>query len=194
MRKITLAVMVMLTMAGIVSAQQMSIGGSLGLYMPLGDFGDMAGMGFGVLPQFEYQLNEKVNITGTIGYVSWGGKDIEYQAYDYVNDVYYTEKWEYSISNIPILAGAKYYFGQGKTKPYGMATAGLNMFSVSTTIFGMEVSASETYFGFGVGGGMEMPLNEKMNLDFNASYETIASEGESSNDLVFRAGIKYLLK
>jgi len=70
----------------------------------------------------------------------------------------------------------------------------MNMISATVEMFGISASASETYMGLGFGGGFEKALNEKMSLDIGGAYEMIMSEGESSNDLVIKAGIKYNLK
>lgn len=187
MKKLALVLMAVAALGSMSFAQKgaMSIGGGLGLLMPMGDFADVANMGFGILPQFEYSMNEKLNLTGTVGYVSWGGESVT---------VPYLGTWEYSFHDIPILAGAKYYFGEGKMKPYGMAKFGMHMFGVSVEVAGVSESESETYFGFDFGGGMEMPINEKMNFDLSGAFQTIMSEGSSSNDIVLFAGIKYLLK
>jgi len=187
MKKLVLVLMAVAVLGSLSFAQKgaMSLGGGLGLFMPMGDFADVANMGFGIIPQFEYTMNEKINLTGNIGYVSWGGESINLGSYG---------TWEYSFHDIPILAGAKYYFGEGKMKPYGMAKFGMHMFGVTVKVAGISESASETYFGFDFGGGMEMPINEKMHFDMAGAFQTIMSEGSSSNNLVIFAGIKYLLK
>jgi len=196
MKKLLLVLLAVLAATSMSFAQkgQMTIGGLAGLYVPMGDFGDAAGTGFGILPQFEYKMNENVNLVGNIGYVSWGGKTIDMPYYDYYTGTYGTQEWEYSYHNIPIMAGAKYYFGNGKLKTYGMANLSMNMFGFTVEFMGESESESETYFGFGFGGGFEKPLNEKMNLDVAAAFESIASEGSSANSLVIKAGIKYFLK
>jgi len=181
-----LAVLVcLLAVATMASAQgKMSLGGNVGIYLPMGDFGDVANTGFGILPQFEYQWKPNVNLTGTVGYVSFGGE----------SGTLYGMQYEYSYSDMPILVGAKYYFGEGKMKPYAMAKTGLHMFKAEATVGGFSASASETYFGIDLGAGFEMPMGEKMNFDVAGGFESIFSEGESSNSLVISAGIKYFLK
>jgi opacity protein-like surface antigen len=194
MKKLVIVVC-LLALASLASAQEnkMSIGGLVGIYLPMGDFGDAAGLGFGVLPQFEYKMSPKLNLTGTVGYVMWGGKSVDLGTY-YGHP--YTFKYTYH--DMPILAGAKYYFGEGKMKPYGLAQLGFHMLGVTVDAEYMGVSASSsesvTKLGFGIGGGLEMPINDKMNFDANAAYETIMTEGTSSTDIVIKAGIKYFLQ
>lgn len=195
MKRMALVLVALVALGSLSFAQnKMTIGGNIGLYLPMGDWGDAAGTGFGILPQFEYTMNENINLVGNIGYVSWGGESIEMPVFDPVNWTYTTETWEYSYHNIPIMFGAKYYLGKGGIKPYGMANISLNMFGYSVDANGETDSDSETYFGFGFGGGFEKPLNEKMSLDVAGTFESIASEGSSANDLVIKAGIKYNLK
>ena len=151
----------------------------------MGDMGDLYSMGFGLCPTFDYMMNEKLAITGTIGYVSWGAKEE-------------VAGFEYSFSDIPIKAGAKYYFGGDKLKPYGLGELGFHMLtaSVKGTIMGysFDESASETKLGFAFGGGFEYPLNEKMSLNVLGQYESIMTEGDAFNNLAIKAGIKYSLK
>lgn len=187
MKKMVLVLVALVALGSLSFAQnKMTIGGNAGLYFPMGDFGEAYGTGFGILPQFEYGLNENMNIIGSIGYVSWGGESY--------TDPFTGLSVESSLSNIPIAVGGKYYFGTGDMKPYGMANLSMNMMTFSVEILGISGSVSETYMGLVFGGGFEKTLNEKMSLDIGGAFDMIMSEGESSNDLVIKAGIKYNLK
>lgn len=186
MKKLVLVLLAVLAVSTVSFAQKgsMAIGGDLGILLPMGDMGDVLSMGFGICPTFDYMMNEKLALAGTVGYVSWGAKEE-------------IAGLETSFTDIPIKAGAKYYLGAGGMKPYLLGEFGIHMLtaSVKGTIMGysFDESASETDMGFAVGGGMEMPMGEKMKLNFLAQYESIF-EDESFNNLVIKVGIKYALK
>ncbi len=187
MKKLALVLMAVAALGSLSFAQKgaMAIGGDVGLFLPMGDAGDVYSMGFGVLPNFSYMMSENLALTGTVGYISWGAKEE-------------IAGWDYSLSDIPIKAGVKYFFGQGKMKPFVIGEAGLHMISatVKGTILGysFDESASETDFGFAAGGGIMMPMGEKMDLNLCGEYESIMTEGESTNNLAIRAGLVFKLK
>lgn len=166
----------------------MAIGGDVGLFIPTGDAGDVYSMGFGICPVFKYMLSDKLGLTGTTGYVMWSGKE-EIMGI------------EYSASDIPIKGGVKYYFGTGNMKPYVQGEFGLHMvtgkaegtFSYMGYTTTINESSSETEMGFSFGGGFEMPMGEKMNLNVLAQYESIMEE-ESFNNIVIKAGLVFNLK
>jgi len=150
----------LLAVSSFVFAQGISFGGNLELAMPMGDFGDMANMGFGGTIQAEYPINEQIISTASVGYLMWSGKD------DY-------EDMDYSWSCIPIKAGAKYLVGDSGL--YGIFELGMYMFSFDFEyeLMGMTFSGdeSESEFGFAPGVGYQMPLGEKMKLDVSLQYE-----------------------
>lgn len=156
---------VLFVLVGIVSAQKnitFSAGGNLAL--PMGSFGDAVGVGFGATVGAEMPVADKIIGTATLGYLMWGGKDINLGIGKITTD----------FSSIPILVGAKYYFNKGL---YGHGQLGLHMFSSTAkstvTFFGStttaEASASSTDFTIGVGGGYEMG-----NLDLSVAYYLIS--------------------
>lgn len=163
MKKLTFAsvlIVVALFLSTAVFAQGITYGVNGELALPMGDFGDMASMGFGGTIQGEYPINEQVIGTASAGYLMWSGKD-EW------------EDWDYSWSCIPIKAGAKYNFGASGL--YGIFEAGMYMFTVEFeyedewlgTISGDD---SESEFGFAPGAGYQMPMGNML-LDISAQYE-----------------------
>jgi outer membrane protein W len=191
MKKLALVLLAVAALGSMSYAQKgaMSIGGDVGLFMPTGDMGDLLSMGFGICPNFSYMMNEKLAITGTVGYVMWGAKE-EIMGL------------EISFTDMPIKAGAKYYFGEGKMKPYGLGEFGFHMLTAKREgtedlgilgTYEVDESSSSTEIGISFGAGFEMPMNEKMALNVLAQYESIMDD-ESFNNIVIKAGIKYDLK
>jgi len=155
---------------------QSKIGFSVGpeLALPMGSFGDVAGMGFGASVGGEMNLADNINGFVTVGYLTFGEKDVAGVA-----------KWQYS--GIPILVGAKYYFG--KDGFYGLAETGFHLWTITSTVtlFGASVSgdASSSEFSYGVGAGYEVG-----SFDFNAKY---MGAGSGISYVGVRAAYKFSL-
>lgn len=169
----------MLLFTGFINAQgKMAIGAQGGVALPMGDFGESYDMGFGGTVTLAYHLNPMLDITGSVGYLTWSGKD-----------------FDYTFSSIPVLAGVRYSFGKGKFNPYVSGELGMHFVTFdipSITVFGITVgggSVSESYFGFGAGAGFLYQLSPKLDLDVNAKFNSISSEGSSSTYLSIMAGV-----
>lgn len=149
------------------SNAQISLGVGGGIGLPMGNFGDVAEMGFGGLVRGEYPMSDDMNLTFTTGYLMFGGKELG------VPGASVKSSW----SAIPLLAGAKYFFGDGL---YGMAEVGLNMLTVKVEmdLLGskFESDASESKIGYSAGVGYELPLGDAMKLDLGVKYQALASD------------------
>jgi len=184
----TFLVLFVLAFSLSINAQsKVGIQGSLAL--PMGDFGDGYGLGFGGTATYMYMVNPNLAVTGSAGYVTWSGKDLLDGA---------------TFSSIPVLAGVRYMFGGGgKFMPYGMAQLGMHFVSSEVeipsytvggfTVGGGTVSASDSFFGFGAGLGFLYQLSDKMNLDVNAGYDVISTSGSSSSYIGINAGVAIAL-
>lgn len=131
--------------------------------------GDGLNTGFGINGTFFYGINENVDLTGTLGYLSWG-----------------TEFDGGSFSSIPVLFGGRYSFDiEGNITPYGAVELGFHFTSFSfdmpsyeingVTYGGGSESVSETEFGFGIGGGAYFPVGDNLLIDANLQYNTMGS-------------------
>lgn len=180
MKKVLVTIIALFLFVGISQAQNkmfLSIGGNVAL--PMGNFGDVAGTGFGGSAQFEMQFSPQLLGTASAGYISWGGKDFGVFSYTY--------------SAIPILVGAKYYFAPTGGF-YGHGQLGLYMFTVdikapaSTNQF-INISGSSTSsdFTFAFGAGYELPLSPKLMLDLGGAYIIISDLGHVG----IRAAVKF---
>ena len=163
-------------------AQQgaMAVGGGLNLGLPLGDFGNSAGFGFGFIARFQYSLDEQLALAGSLGYIS------------------FSEKNTISSSALPILASARYYFTPGDGRVYGQADLGLTSISQDVSIsfggFGsVSGTASTTNFSLGFGGGYEMPLADQWKLDLGLGYNIVLASGGSLSYIGIKAVANYAL-
>lgn len=110
--------------------------------MPLGDFGEAYGMGFGATGKAFYGITEQGDITGTLGYIHFGMKDV-------------SESMSGSMGMIPIMFGYRHDFGG----LYGEPQIGLMSVKTKVSFEGTGLgalgsgSASTTKISFGLGGG-----------------------------------------
>jgi len=100
--------------------------------MPVGDFGDGAGIGFGGLARYQRQLFPKLRITGRAGFL------------------YHLEKNDVSIYEVPFVAGIKYDFKQdGDTRIYAGSELGFCL--VGAKVMGSSDSNTNLAMSGGVG-------------------------------------------
>jgi hypothetical protein len=124
MKKVLLSAVILATMIS-VKAQSggadktVKINGGIEVGLPIGDFGDIATVGFGASLMGEYSASEKVGITLSAGFLTFSGKTVNLGGG--VGSFKYG-----STSIIPVLAGVKYHFNE---KVYGQLQAGLSFFN-----------------------------------------------------------------
>ena len=148
-----------LILIGTVSAQKgvMKIEPSLVIAFPQSG----TNTGFGLNGMFFYGINDNVDITGTLGYISWS-----YDGFDA------------TFTSIPVLFGGRYSFDvEGNITPYGAVELGFHFTSFSFDMPSYEIngvthgggseSVSETEFGFGIGGGAYFPVGDNLLIDAN---------------------------
>jgi hypothetical protein len=183
MKKILLVLFVTVFAVSFANAQSKmgaSVQGTLSF--PTGDFGDGAGTGFGATGTFIYSVSPMLDVTASIGYITWGTKES-------------IPGIEASSSDIPLLVGIRYAFGKGNFLPYASAEAGLHFLSskVKISSIGFEDSQSETKFGVSPGVGFLYKFNPKTSLDVNAKYNVIFTEESSTTHLSVNAGVAFAL-
>lgn len=153
-----------LLILGTINAQQgvMKIAPSIVIAFPQ----EGTNTGFGINGMFMYGINKNIDLTGTIGYISWGYSGIDA-----------------SFSSVPLLFGGRYSFDvEGTITPYAAAELGFHFSSSSFTIpdygFGFgggTTSVSSTEFGIGIGGGAYFQVGESIVIDGNIQFNTIGS-------------------
>ncbi|MCK6621844.1 MAG: outer membrane beta-barrel protein [Calditrichaceae bacterium] len=129
------------------------------LAMPQGDFGDVAGTGYGLTAFAMFTLMPAINLSAHAGYMIFGGKDFQTPAGNV----------EYDYSAIPILAGVRFYV-LPMPKLYLAGQLGFHNFKVTTkSPGGGESDDSSTEFSFAPTVGVEFGP-----LDASAFYMIIS--------------------
>jgi opacity protein-like surface antigen len=163
------------------------IGIGANIALPMGTFSDVAGVGIGGTVSFEMEFTPNITGIASAGYLRFGGKDF--------TDPYYN--FSYSYSDIPIMAGVKYYFTPA-TPFYGIAQIGFQIFNSNyeTTVtvpgyynFSGSASASSTEFAFSVGAGYEIPVGAKGALDVTGTFNLISDLNYVGARVAYRFGI-----
>ena len=177
MKKFLAVLFVVFLVAGFSNAQgKIALGVNAGIALPMGDFGDGYDMGFGGNGLFVYHASPNVDVTGSVGYLTWSGKDALDGA---------------TFSSIPVLVGARYLFGQGKFNPYIGAELGMHFSSSDYEIMGVSYSASDSFFGWVAGAGFLYQIGNNMDLDVAAKYNSISSEGSASDYVSVFVGLLF---
>lgn len=151
------------------------------LAMPMGDFADAAGMGFGASLRYEYPISDNLGLTGNAGYLMFGKKTFS-------NGFVEVES---KSSMIPVQLGAKYYFSEAQDGFYAGLQLGIHSFKSEVTI------PSYTLFGVTIPGSTSSASESKLsyapeigyhlaNLDLGARYQMVATEGSTTSYLGIR--------
>jgi len=152
MKNFYLILIVALTLSTSLFAQQpgISIGGNV--YFPVGDWANIANIGYGGSITYEHPLGK--GIAGVIysGYTYFGGD---------------TEGFSWTM--VPLVAGAKFYFTP-KLDWYLAGLIGVNFVTAKTTFLGVDYSASSTEFAGNLNFGYEVKTSEKGAVDISAGF------------------------
>jgi len=127
-----------------------SIGGNV--YFPVGDWAELASIGYGGSVTYEHPLGK--NIAGVIysGYTYFGG-----------------DEEGFSWTMVPLLAGAKFYLSP-KQDLYMAGLIGASFLTAKSTILGIDHSASSTEFQGNINFGYEVQTSEKGAVDISAGF------------------------
>ncbi len=155
--------------------------------IPIGDFNDIAKVGFGASGTYLYRLSNNFEATGRIGFITWGGDKIE------VGNTSF-EATE-SAMTIPILFGGRFYLDKNIYTPYISGELGMHIFQLlqlQKLLFGnIETDKidgeTNVYFGFGIGGGTTYQLDTRVFLDASLHYNIINAK-ESIGHFALKLG------
>jgi hypothetical protein len=159
MKKI-LIVLLILTFAGISSAQGFKLGVAGNAVFPTGDWKEFTGSGWGVdaFGVFDVVL---VTLTVRAGYLSFGENEQQILG----------ETYKTSVSAVPVMAGLRWDFGMPVGPSFYVgAEAGIHNFTTSVEAAGQSIpSESESKFAFGPNVGVEI-----IGFDLSAYYMIIS--------------------
>jgi hypothetical protein len=152
MKKLLLFLIVVLFSSTSLIAQRQGISLGGNVYFPVGNWAEIASIGYGGSITYEHPLGK--NIAGVI-----------YSGYTYFSGDEEGSSW----TIIPLVAGAKFYFSP-KLDWYIAALLGVDFVTVKSTVLGSEVSASSTEFAGNVNFGYEIKTSDKGAVDISAGF------------------------
>lgn len=145
--------LVAFSMFGVVAMAQEGfhkINAGVDLALPMGDFGKLSSIGFGVSGKAYYGLNQEMNITGSLGYLNFPYKESSVSG---------------GVTMIPLMFGFDYDFDGFYIEP----KLGLMFTSMKVNFMGFSSgTVSSTEFGIGLGGGYRIN-----NLDFGLHFNIV---------------------
>lgn len=141
-----------------------AIGADVGALIPVGNLGNATSLMLGGLVKYEMEVSPKIGVTGRVGYFFGLSKSLG--------------PVKYSMSDLPIWVGGRYYFMGGNEGVHLGAEIGLNYLfahvsGYSETVQGITISvpsstSSKAYFGFNI------PVGYKIgDLDIQAQYSML---------------------
>jgi len=172
MKKVIIALLVLTACGSAVFAGEMQKEGSvlLGYAMPGGDVGDTVdgGVAFG-FDYDGYKINDMWSIGGTFLYTSGSG-----------DGTVLGVNYDYDVKTWGLTPYAKYSkevdLGGSKATVFGLAGLGLYGVTAEASVLGTTVEASDSEFGFNLGGGIMFPMGDKMKLGADVRYHMVASD------------------
>lgn len=137
------------------SGPKLGIGAEFGF--PMGDFGDVYKFGVGGSLTYQHPIASKLNLTGSAGYLSFTGKDVELPGIG-------TVKFD-AAKYIPVKAGLRYFLAEN------IYVGGELGASFSTADEG------KTAFAWAPGIGVEFPVADKSTIELGGRYEGWSYDG-----------------
>ncbi len=149
-------------------AQENRFSAGLELGLPMGDFGDVYGIGFGATLGFELPVGDNLGFMAQAGYISFTGKDMSVGPVSVKAD---------AAGMIPVQVGLKYYFTDNQEGFYAGLLTGLHMQSVKeVSVVGTSVEeTSKMKSNFGVAPLVGYIIGE--NIDISLRYQMIFAKG-----------------
>lgn len=139
------------------SGPKLGIGAEFGF--PLGDFGKVSKFGVGGSLLYQHPIADKLNVTGSAGYLNFQGKDYDLGGVTVKGG---------NAGFIPVKAGLRYFLAE-------------NIFVNGEVgaVFGTADGAG-TAFAYSPGVGVEFPVADKSTIELGARYEGWSNDGTSS--------------
>jgi len=140
-----------------------SLGANFELSIPMGDFGDIAGTGYGGNVRYQFGADTRGVFTATAGYLVWSKKDLGANT-------------SLQPAAFNIFLGGKYYVTEGL---YGSLEGGLYFVNYTRegTVVGVEGTTTRFMLPIGIGyqkSGFEVGVRYMLlDVDFNAFSITL---------------------
>jgi hypothetical protein len=133
-------------------AEGFHFGAGINVSIPVGDLGDVAGVGFGPRIQGEYRASEHFSVLGSLSYN------------------FFSKKNEVSVTTLPVQAGARFYTSSGF-----FLGAELGYMNVHTKITGFG-SASGGAFSYHPHIGYDLE-----HVQFTLGYQAASKDGSTTS-------------
>ena len=146
-------------LAGGMMAQESRVSAGLEVALPMGDFGDFVGVGFGATLGYEIPVGDNLGLIAQAGYISFTGKDYDLGIIKIEGP---------SIGAIPIQLGAKYYFSDNQEGAYLGVLTGLHLLSSE---------GSDGVTNFGIAPLLGFMVTE--NIDIGVRYQLLFDKQET---------------
>lgn len=151
-------------------AQENRASAGLELALPMGDFGDAFGMGFGASIGYELPVGDNLGVMAQVGYLSFAGKDIEFNLLGVTTTIEGP-----NLAAIPVQVGAKYYFTDNQEGAYLGVLTGLHFMTVEDAD-GESSFGLAPLLGYMIGENIDISLRYQMLFD---KQETVSGSGTS---------------
>ncbi|MFN0097586.1 MAG: outer membrane protein [Gemmatimonadaceae bacterium] len=175
-RSLAVATTLMVAVSSSVDAQMAQaprFGVSGGVSLPLGDFGDVAGLGFHVGGHFQTAINDRVHFRANLDFGRYGGDD------------------DLGVDNVTVLGGVANLVLPIKTesalKPYVLGGLGFYNWKIEGVGGG---SFDDSDLAFNVGAGYDFKWGSR-SMFTELRFLSILSEGESTNMLPIVLGFRF---
>jgi opacity protein-like surface antigen len=163
--------------------------------MPMGDFGDAAGFGFGGTASGTYMVSEMFGVGADVGYHTWGGSDDLNAALTALDQLAGgTGEVEASYSAIQFGAHGKYVIQTANEKMIPYLKAGVGMYNFSVKFDGHDFITepdSESDFGFNLGCGLDFMASENYTIGGQVAFHTVQTEGDATNFITIGVGVNF---
>jgi outer membrane protein W len=168
---------------------QTKLGGGIMFGLPMGDLGDISNSGIGFGAECKSFISDKFAIGVQVGMISFATKD------EFVEEIVGGTGVDVSASTqfIPLLATFDLFLADEGFKPYLGAGAGLYIYKATSSVEGMDVSASSSDVGVAPHVGFLFGLSDKIDLNVCANYNMVFTEGGSSTFITVNGGILFNL-
>jgi hypothetical protein len=171
-----MAVMAIGTSSVFAQDARFSVGAELAL--PMGDFGDAVGTGFGGSLRYESPIGDNLGFTITAGYLSFSGKDFDFGGTTVTGESTYM---------IPIQAGLKYYFTDQQDGFYGQAELGVHMYKATEVTIDLTTGSYSSEDKMKAAFSYAPELGYHLaNVDIGLRYQMVSTEGDASSYLGLR--------